>query len=372
MIPVMKPWLGVEEAEAAAEAVRSGWVAQGPRVAAFEKALAERVAAPHGVAVSSCTAGLHLALLAVDVGPGDEVVVPSLSFIATANVVRQAGADPVFADVDPTTMNLTTDTIEPVMTPRTRAVIAVHQVGMPAQIDDIAALCSRRGVAMVEDAACAIGSTYQGRPVGGLSRLTVFSFHPRKILTTGEGGMVMTDSAELAERITRLRQHGMSIGAYERHEAAGPVIEQYVESGWNYRMTDVQAAIGLVQLAKLDAMVVRRRELAERYRALLGDVSTIALPADPPHGTTNYQSYSVRLLPDHPETVEVLTKRLEASGVSPRRGVMAAHLEPAYAGHGHVPLPVTEDLTAHTIILPMFHQMTDAQVERVAGLVRSA
>ncbi|HEX7302508.1 DegT/DnrJ/EryC1/StrS family aminotransferase, partial [Lentzea sp.] len=217
MIPVMRPLLGEEEAQAAAEAVRSGWVAQGPRVREFEEAFAASVGAGHGIAVSSCTTGLHLAVHVLGIGPGDEVVVPSLSFIATANSVRYTGATPVFADVELATGNLTASTVEPVLTERTRAVMVVHQAGVPADVDAIKALCEPRGIAVIEDAACASGSTYKGGPVGANALLAAWSFHPRKLITTGEGGMVTTDDPEWVVRLKRLREHGMSVSAADRH-----------------------------------------------------------------------------------------------------------------------------------------------------------
>src|SRR4051812_1992935 len=286
-IPVMKPWLGDEEAAAAAEAVTSGWVAQGPRVRAFELEFARRVGAPEGVAVSNCTTGLHLALHLLGVGPGDEVVVPSFSFIATANAARYVGAEPVFADVDLTTGNLTAATVEAVLTARTRAVVVVHQAGVPADTRPLYDLLEPRRIAVVEDAACAIGSTLYGRPVGADVDLAAFSFHPRKIVTTGEGGMLVTRPPEWAARARRLGEHGMSVSAAERHASGSVAAEQYLETGFNFRMTGVQAAIGRVQLMRLDAMVDRRRELADRYRLLLGDVPGLRMVADPPWGTTN-------------------------------------------------------------------------------------
>src|SRR4051812_40292474 len=216
-IPVMKPWLGDEEAAAAAEAVTSGWVAQGPRVRAFELEFARRVGAPEGVAVSNCTTGLHLALHLLGVGAGDEVVVPSFSFIATANAARYVGATPVFADVDPVTGNVTAATVEAALTERTRAVIVVHQGGMPADTRPIYDVLAPRGIPVVEDAACAIGTTLYGRPVGATADVAVFSFHPRKIVTTGEGGMLVMQDPALATRARRLREHGMSVSAAERH-----------------------------------------------------------------------------------------------------------------------------------------------------------
>ncbi|MFJ6672971.1 DegT/DnrJ/EryC1/StrS family aminotransferase [Actinosynnema sp. NPDC091369] len=377
MIPVMKPWLGPEEAEAASAAVLSGWVAQGPKVAAFEDAFGRRVAALHAVAVSSCTTALHVALHLLDVRPGDEVVVPSLSFIATANAVRYCGATPVFADVEPETGNLSAATVEAVLTARTRAVILVHQAGVPADVDAIRALCGPRGVTVVEDAACAAGSTYRGVPVGADAEMAAWSFHPRKLITTGEGGMLTTNRAEWATRAKRLREHGMSVSAAERHSGGGAVVESYLETAFNYRMTDIQAAVGLVQLSKLDAIVRRRRELAARYHELLAeelgaDVPGLRAVHDPEHGTTNYQSFWVVLPDEVAVTRNDVLARLAERGVSARRGIMAAHLEPAYAGHPHVELPVTEAFTTRSLILPLYHDLTAAQQDTVVAELKAA
>jgi len=369
-IPVMKPWLGAEEASAAAEAVSSGWVAQGPRVAAFEQAVAQSVGAEHGVAVTSCTTALHLALVLLGVGPGDEVVVPSLSFIATANVVVHAGATPVFADVDLASQNLTPETLAGALTTRTRAVILVHQGGAPADIDAIHAVCDPLDVAVIEDAACALGSTYKGRPVGVHSDLVALSFHPRKVITTGEGGMLLISRAEWAERARRLREHGMSVSASARHESSKMIFEQYDEVGFNYRMTDVQAAIGLVQLRRLDAIVARRRALASTYRDLLSDVPGIVMASDPPDGRSNFQSFWVLLPDEFPVQRDELLQRMLAAGISCRRGIMAAHLEPAYAQDEPLDLPVTERLTRGSVILPLFHEMTADQQRHVIDVFR--
>ncbi|GAA2826046.1 DegT/DnrJ/EryC1/StrS family aminotransferase [Kitasatospora paracochleata] len=371
-IPVMIPWLGEEEAEAAAAAVRSGWVAQGPRVAEFEQAFAASVGAEHAVAVSSCTAALHLALIGAGVGPGDEVVVPSLSFIATANAVTYVGATPVFADVDAATGNLTAATVAPLLTERTRAVIAVDQGGVPVDLEAIQELAEPLGITVVEDAACGAGSTYRGRPVGAAAEIAAYSFHPRKLLTTGEGGMVTCRDGELAARLRRLREHGMSVSAADRHAAAGgaSVVETYDEIGFNHRMTDIQAAIGLVQLRKLPAMVARRRELAARYRELLGDLAG-GLVADPEHGTGNFQACWLLLPEDAPDRTVVLA-RLAERGVSARRGIMAAHLETPYKGTARVPLPATELITGRSLILPLFHTLTEQQQDRVVAALRDA
>jgi dTDP-4-amino-4,6-dideoxygalactose transaminase len=368
MIPVMRPWFGDEEAAAAAAAVASGWVAQGPRVAAFEQAFARWIGVEHAVAVSSCTAGLHLALVVAGVGPGDEVIVPSLSFIATANAVRYVGAEPVFADVELATQNLTPGTIEARITERTRAVILVDQAGVPADLDAVRALCDPRGILVIEDAACGAGSTYRGRQVGAGAAIAAYSFHPRKLLTTGEGGMLTTPDAATAARLRRLREHGMDVSAADRHLSKQPVIERYTEVGFNYRMTDVQAAIGLVQLGKLAAMVARRRELAARYQRELAGAG-LRMVADPDFGQTNYQSFWILLPDDGPDSRDDMMLSLAHAGVSARRGIMAAHLEPAYAGHPRAELPVTELLTARSLILPLFHQMTGSEQDLVLKAV---
>jgi dTDP-4-amino-4,6-dideoxygalactose transaminase len=366
MIPVIRPFLGAEEAAAAAEVVRSGWVTQGPRVAAFESAFAEYAGAAHGVAVSSCTSALHLALRVLGVGPGDEVVVPSLSFIATANAVRYVGATPVFADVDPATGSLTADTVNTALSTRTVAVLAVHQGGVPFDVAALQELCDARKLALVHDSACAAGSTYRGAPVSA-GALAAWSFHPRKLLTTGEGGMLTCEDAGWAARLRRLREHGMSVSAADRHTSGRIVLEEYDEVGFNYRMTDVQAAIGLVQLGKLPDVIMQRRELAQRYHKLLGEIDGLRWVTDPDYGTTNYQSFWVVLPDGYPGSATEVLRGLAERGVSARRGIMAAHLEPAYRDTpaARAYLPVTEHLTRRSIILPLFHQMTDAEQEHV-------
>jgi dTDP-4-amino-4,6-dideoxygalactose transaminase len=372
MIPVMRPWFGQEEAEAAAEAVSSGWVAQGPRVQEFEEAFAALIGAPYAVAVSSGTAALHLALIAAGIGPGDEVIVPSLSFIATTNAVRYVGAQPVFADVDLATQNLIPETVQPHLTGRTRAIILVDQAGMPADLDGMVALCDPLHITVIEDAACAAGSTYRAHPTGAGAALATFSFHPRKLLTTGEGGMLTTSDGSVAARVRRLREHGMDISAADRHRSRQPVIEHYTEVGFNFRMTDVQAAIGLVQLRKLAQMVARRRVLAQRYQELLRGVPGLLMADDPPYGETNYQSFWMLLPEQSAVGRDDLIRLLTEAGVSARRGIMAAHLEPAYAGGVMTSLPVTERLTKRSLILPLFHQMTQAEQEHVVSVVTSA
>lgn len=371
MIPVAKPFFGAEEERALVEALRSGWVSQGPRVAEFEQRFAEYIGAKHAIALSSCTTALHLAMMAAGVKAGDEVLVPSLSFIATANCVRYVGADPVFVDINPATYNLDPQKVEEAITDRTRAILAVHQIGLPAPMKELGEIADRHGLVLLEDAACAIGSEYLGEKVGHPhSLMACFSFHPRKILSTGEGGMITTGNADLATRLRRLRQHGMTTSDLARHGATRVTFESYDEVGFNYRMTDLQAAIGLEQLRRLDNMLERRRHLASRYTSALRNIGWLHAPHQPAGLRHNFQSYMARLTPNAPVTRDELMQRLLDQGVSTRRGIMASHNEPPYAdGNWGSRLPETERATAETIILPLFHQMTEQEQDYIIDCI---
>ncbi|WP_031223501.1 DegT/DnrJ/EryC1/StrS family aminotransferase [Agrococcus pavilionensis] len=368
----MVPWLGAEESDALAEVVASGWVAQGPRVAEFEARFAEAMQAPFAVATSSCTTALQLALIVTGIGEGDDVVVPSLSFIATTNAVRYVGANPVFADVDPASGNMTGRTLAAAMTPATRAVIAVDQGGMPLDLDDIRAVADARSTVVIEDAACGAGSTYKGRPVGAGAEITAWSFHPRKVLTTGEGGMLTTRREDWAERARRLREHSMSISAADRHATVLAPAEEYTEVGFNFRMTDLQAAVGLVQLARLPEIVARRRAVAARYQAAIAPIAGLRAVADPAHGTSNFQSFWVEVGPEYPVDRDGLLVALAEADISARRGIMAAHRQPPYRALApEEGLPATERLHDGTLILPVYHQLTDEDQDRVIAVLRS-
>ena len=373
-IPVAAPNLGEEEAEAARRVILSGWVTQGPEVAAFEKEFAAYVGAAHACAVSNCTTALHLALMAVGVGEGDEVITVSHSFIATANAIVYCRAKPVFVDIGEGGFNIDPELVEAAITPRTKAILCVHQLGMPCDLATLVTIGRRHGIPVIEDAACAIGSEIEwdgswqkiGRPHGDIA---CFSFHPRKVITTGDGGMLTTNNPRYDEKFRLWRQHGMTVPDSVRHSSAQVVFETYDEVGYNYRMTDMQAAVGRVQLQRLPGIVAARRRLAGLYGDLLAREAGVAAPSEANWARSNWQSYCVTLARDIDQR-EIMQAMLDA-GIATRRGIMNSHLERPYAGDGYR-LPRSEAAQAHSVILPLYDRMPEEDVEAVVNALDNA
>ncbi len=363
-IPITKLTTDAAEEQRMLETLRSGWLTQGPETFAFEEAVCDYVGAPHGVATNSATTALHVALLLAEVGPGDEVLLPSFTHIATANSVAYCGATPVFVDIRPDTFNIDEAALAEAVTDKTKAILVVHQFGQPAEMDAIEAVASDRGLAIVEDAACALGSSYKGKRIGSQSSLAVFSFHPRKVITTGEGGMLMLSDPDQAERARSLCSHGESVLDVDRHASKSAIVEDYGEVGFNYRLTSLQASVGLAQMDKLDGIVASRRRLAERYSDALRSIEGVEPPATLEETETNFQSYVVRISGGREERDRIMQSMRDA-GIATRPGIPAIHHQPMYSPKVRGPLPETEAAEASALIIPLYPSMTDAEQDQV-------
>jgi dTDP-4-amino-4,6-dideoxygalactose transaminase len=374
MIPITIPYFDDRESSAVKGVIESGWVTQGPQVESFEKAFSEYIGVEHSIAMTSCTTALFASLVVSGIEPGDEIIVPSLSFIATANAIMHTGAYPVFVDVDPKTLNVDPGKIEQAVTKRTKAILPVHQLGLPADMDAIDGIARKLGIRVIEDAACAIGSAHKEKRIGNSDNLVAFSFHPRKLITTGEGGMITTNDAEVAKKLRRFRHHGMSISDLERHSAQTLVFEQYNEIGYNFRLTDIQAAIGIEQMKKLDYIIDKRNEIAHRYDSAFADIPFISTPSIPSYVTHhNYQTYWIEIKANSPVSRNAFMEAMNKKEIATRRGVMAAHREMCYASSprwSNVALPNTDRITENTAVIPLFPTMTDAQVGYVIQSVK--
>lgn len=374
-IPLALPLMGEAEAEAAKRPILSGWITQGPEVAAFEQEFATLTGATHACAVANCTAALHLALLALGVGAGDEVITVSHSYIATANSIRYCGAEPVFVDIEPHTRNIDATLIAAAITPRTKAIMCVHQLGMPCDLAAVVAIGRAHGLPIIEDAACASGSAiiidgeteFIGRPRGDIA---CFSFHPRKVISTGDGGMLTTNNPQYDAAFRLLRQHGMSVNDRARHGSREVVFEDHSMIGYNYRMTDIQAAVGREQLKRLPAIVAQRRALAARYDEQLSAVAGLGLPEEPGWARSNWQSYAV-YLPKWCAQRAVMQYLLD-NGIASRRGIMCIHREVPYQRAAGFCLPHSEWAQDRSIILPLYPQMTEDEQEYVCAAVAEA
>lgn len=360
-IPIARPDVGAREEELVLEVLRSGMLSLGPMGPRFERAFAEWVGTRHAAAVSSGTAALHLGLVRAGVGPGDEVITSPFSFISSANCALHAGATPVFADIDPVTCNIDPAAIEAAITPRTRAIVPVHIFGLPCDIEAINAIAAHHGLAVVEDAAEALGARRQGRMIGTHGNPTVFAFYPNKQMTTGEGGIITTDDPAVQEDVESLRNQGRAdTGQWLEHDRLG----------WNYRMDDLSAAVGLGQVERLDAILAGRDDVARRYTALLADVEGVTTPADVPGDTRSWFVYTVLLEPgvDRNAVIGLLGER----GIASKPYLPSIHLQPLYRARGHRvgEFPICESISDRSLALPFFAALTEAQQERVVAALR--
>jgi len=370
---ITEPLFDAHEIRQIQEVLDSKWVTQGPKTATFERLFAERHKVDNALATTSCTAALHLAALALGLGPGDEVVVPAFTWVTSAHAAEYVGAKTVFADIDLASFNIDPLAFESAITPRTRAVVVVHLFGKAAPMDAIMRIARRHGLAVIEDAACAVGTTFEGVPVGGIGNMGCFSFHPRKVITTGEGGMVTTNSRELADRTKSLRNHGATGPASGSDPSQPYAMGTFDVMGFNLRMSDIQAAVGIAQMGKLDKLLHERRRLALQYTELLGGLDELITPTDDPGHT--YQSYVVRLANNDREKRNSIMEALAARSIQTRPGTHAVHRLGYYGGKyklrpEHFPNACcAEDAT---ITLPIFPGMTEAQQSSVVKIIESS
>jgi perosamine synthetase len=382
-IPISRPLLGTDELEAVQQPLHTGWLVQGPHVAAFERSVAEFTGAAHAVATTSCTTALHVGVVALGAGPGDEVIVPAFTWISTANVVEHAGARPVFCDVSLDTFNLDPERLEGLVTERTVGIVPVHLFGLPADLHAVRAVAARHGLWVLEDAACALGTRLEGAHAGTVGDAGCFSFHPRKAITTGEGGMLVTRDAELAALARTLRDHGASRSDLERHGAPGAFrLPEYEHLGFNYRMTDLQGALGVAQMARAPAILAERARLAARYREALSDLDWLRLPSAPAGSEHGWQAYVCLYAPEAPQPAraEALRERrdrlmaaLEAEGIATRPGTHAPVETGWYRrryGLAAGAFPAATLAERLTLALPLYAGLTEAEQDRVVHAVR--
>ena len=368
---ISRPTVGEEEWEASKEVFTSGWVTQGPKVAEFEKAFARAHNCEFAVATTSCTTGLHLSLVALGVGPGDEVIVPSFTWVSTANVVVHCGAKPVFADIDPKTFNISLETMKNLVNKNTKAVIPVHLFGLCADV--VAIREAFPELAIVEDAACAVGSKIGSNFAGAMGHAGVFSLHPRKLITTGEGGMITTNRSDVYDKLVELRNHGASISEEDRHKSqSGFLLPRFKSVGFNYRMTDIQGVVGLVQMKKLDELIEQRQQFADIYKKELSDVDWLNLPEVPDDSVMNWQSYVTLMDPDKsPGDRDQMLKHLFDNQIHCRPGTHAAHLLECYESYAGLDLPGTQWANSWSLSLPIHNKLTNDDILYVCEKIKS-
>lgn len=377
-IPLTRPWADDSEWKAVREVLESGWWTQGEKVAEFEAAVRNYIGADSVVACSNCTTALHVAMLLMEVGPGDEVIVPSYTWITTPNVVRMVGAVPVFADIDLLTYNLDPHDVERRITSRTKGVIPVHQFGLPADLEVLSSIARRHKLWIVEDAACALGSRYKGKPIGSHSDIVCFSFHPRKVISTGEGGIIAFNKPDMASRARSLVSHGASLSDRAKDaasELSALKQEEFHALGYNYRLSDIQAAVGVEQMKKLNELLRLRAQGAQRYQRLLSDIPEIVMPFVPTEVTFNWQSFVIRFTDDCGASMEKVAQHLLKKGVSCRAGYMACHVQAVYRTlYPGIVLPNTENALIQALMLPLYPQMTEEEqdyvVEQISQVLR--
>jgi dTDP-4-amino-4,6-dideoxygalactose transaminase len=372
---ITEPSFDENEIRLLRQCLDSHWVTQGPLTAEFERLFAARHAVTHALATTSCTAALHLATLALDLEPGDEVIVPAFTWVTSAHCAEYVGARAVFADIELDTYNLDPRAFAAAITGRTRAVVVVHLFGLAARMREILDIAARHGVAVIEDAACAVGTTYGGEPVGGLGDVGCFSFHPRKVITTGEGGMVTTRRDDLAARVRSFRNHGATGIAPGEDPSRPYAMSRFGVLGFNLRLSDIQAAVGIAQISKLDGLLAERRALAQRYTQLLTPSEALALPVEPPQCAHTYQSYVVRVVSGGRVRRNAVMDHLASAGVQTRPGTHAPFRLDYYAArYGASPASFPNAVAAEecTITLPLFPGMTPAQQEHVVAALASA
>ena len=374
-IAIALPVTGEEEWQAIRESVETGWLTQGPKVNKFQDMFADRHEVKHALAVTSCTTGLHLALAAMGVGRGDEVIVPSFTWVATANVVVHCGATPIFVDVCRKTFNMNPELVAEKISNKTKAIIPVHLFGLCADMDAIKAVLPSH-VLILEDAACAAGASYNGTFVGGLGDVASFSFHPRKSITTGEGGMVTTNNTILSERMDQLRNHGASISEEQRHKGPKPyILPDFNMIGFNYRMTDLQGSVGIVQLPKLDSLIDERAKWASYYRRELADVSWLVLPEEPANGRHGWQSFVTYVDPEcAPFPRNDIMEKLQEKGISTRPGTHAVHMLTVYKEMYNIQeddFPGAKDCNNNTMAIPLHNRMVEEDYDYVVKMIKS-